>query len=155
MSNSNSDLVLKYMKVLKTAAKNSADNFLLIGEILSVINEKKLYVDCAEHIKTFDHFLAEVGLKRANAYHALRVWRKFGSYNVHDIAIDRLVRLLPLNLEANDIEMWLEDARILSSLGFQDLIRTARGKPTRDMCQHTETMTKVICKCCGHVVSVN
>jgi hypothetical protein len=141
-----------YVRVLQSAAANSTDNFLLIGEVLSLIFDGRLYKHYAEHITSFDGFLAEMGLKRANAYHALRVWRKFGGRPLEGIKHDRLIRLLPINMDDADKLRWLDDARELPAQGFNDAVREARGLPTTDKCTHKGTVTKRFCSCCGKIL---
>lgn len=152
---SESDAVHDYVRVLQSASANSTDNFLLIGEVLCLIHDGKLYKQYAEHIRTFDGFLAEMGLKRANAYHALRVWRKFGGLPLEGIKHDRLIRLLPVAMSDEDKLRWVEDARELPASGFNDAVRVSRGLPTVDECSHAETVTKTYCSGCGKVLSAH
>lgn len=149
------DKIHDYVRVLQSASANSTDNFLLIGEVLCLIHTLKLYKQYADHIHTFDGFLAEMGLKRANAYHALRVWRKFGGLPLEGIKHDRLIRLLPVAMSDEDKFRWVEDARELPVSGFNDAVRSARGLPTTDNCSHKDTVTKTYCSCCGKILWTN
>jgi len=153
--NETPEIIHQYVSVLINATTDSTSNFLLIGEVLALVSNKRLYLKYASHIKTFDGFLMEIGIKRANAYHALRVWREFGAFNLEGIPHDRLIRMLPLRLADDAKSHWLDDARALPAFAFNDLLRKGRGLPARDECHHAETTTKVICKCCGKVLSVS
>ncbi len=154
-SSESAKLVHKYIGVLKNATNDSTSNFLLIGEVLALVNQKRLYLQYADHVKTFDGFLVEVGIKRGNAYHALRVWREFGKYDLENIPHDRLIRMLPLRLDENKKATWLHDARELPAFAFNDCLREAKGLPARDNCLHSETMTKIVCKCCAKVLKTD
>jgi len=142
-----------YLRVLENATQNFTDNFLVIGEVLNKIVNQKLYGQL-ENVNTIDQFLNYIGIKRANAYHAMRVSREFGFATLEGIPHDRLVRLLALRLSDEHKPEWIAAARNMAAADFNDKIRAARGLPAKSKCQHTETVTKVLCKCCGKVLSV-
>jgi len=147
------DLLTPYLRVLENATQNFTDNFLVIGEVLNKIVNHKWHLQ-VEGVTTIDQFLNYLGIKRANAYHAMRVSREFGFATLEGIPHDRLVRLLALRLSDEDKPAWVEAARNMAAGAFNDKIRAARGLPAKSKCQHSETVTKVLCKCCGKVLSV-
>lgn len=144
-------LLDQYTRVLENATQDYTGNFYLIGEVLTLIFDQKLHLS-REGVTTIDQFLTHLGLKRANAYHAMRVWREFGSYTLEGIPHDRLVRLLALRIPDDNKQHWLKMARDLPAYQFNDLLRQARGKPAKDSCKHLDIITKFICKCCGKVL---
>ena len=142
-----------YLHVLENATQNFTDNFLVIGEVLDKIVSQRLYLQL-EGVTTIDQFLNYLNVKRANAYHAMRVFRAYGKFTLNNISHDRLVRLLSLRLQDEEKSEWIAAAREMPASKFNDKLRAARGLPAKKECQHHEKVTKIICKCCGKVLSV-
>jgi hypothetical protein len=65
--------------------------------------------------------------------------------------MDRLVQLLPLKMEGEEVEQWVEKARELPARGLRDEIRQVRDVPGEqpiDLCGHV----KHKCADCGIIL---
>lgn len=126
-------------------------DYVAIGALLAHVQDEGLHAHAGEHIRSFDQFLMEVGLRRSSAYNCIAVYRKFGDMPqlLEGIAMDRLVKLLPIKMAPEEREEWLVKARELPSTGLRDEIREARGERPVDVCEHERQRTLYRCEDCG------
>jgi hypothetical protein len=126
-------------------------DYVAIGALLAHVQDTGLHAHAGEHIKSFDQFLVEVGLRRSSAYNCIAVYRRFGDlpHLLEGIAMDRLVKLLPVKMEEEERAIWLEKARELPASGLRDEIREARGERPVDVCEHDRQKTFYRCEDCG------
>ena len=126
-------------------------DYVAIGALLARVQDEGLHAFAGEHVRSFDQFLVEVGLRRSSAYNCIAVYRKFGDLPqlLDGIAMDRLVKLLPVRMEPEEREEWLVKARELPSMGLRDEIREARGERPVDVCEHERQRTLYRCEDCG------
>jgi hypothetical protein len=126
-------------------------DYIAIGSLLARVQDEGLHAHAGEHIRNFDDFLEELGMRRSSAYSCIAVYRKFGDLPqlLEGIAMDRLVKLLPVKMDPEEREAWLVRARELPSTGLRDEIREARGQRPVDVCEHARQRTLYRCEDCG------
>lgn len=123
-----------FQKVIE-AQSEAGKQFLIIGESLTIINEKKLYKFF--EAENFEQFLAipEVGMARATARLCMHVYdlyiRRLGRAKdeIADVPISRLQRIAPV-VEKNPDE-WLAMAGTLSPSDLDSEVRKEQGLPPR------------------------
>lgn len=131
----------------------------LMGEnvkLLQIMKSKELYKavlgdDKAEWVQYLGQ--VETFYSRNTVYNLMRIYDKFVNElgyeysNICDIPKSRLIELLPIINSSNKDEL-IEQARILTSRDFTDVIRQIKGLPTTDDCKHEYKQLEV-CKHCG------
>lgn len=126
-------------------------------KLLSIMKDKKLYKavlgdEKAEWIAYLGQ--VETFYSRNEIYNLMRVYDKFvvdlgyEYATISDIPISRLIALLPIINDDRLKEELLEQARMLTSRDFNDVIRAYKGLPTTNECTH-EYKKFESCKHCG------
>jgi len=143
--------VFDLVKEIEQAKQETVKEFLIIGKNLDMILQEKLYIYYGDHIKNFEMFLKEIGMKHATAFNCIRIWRVFGSYkNLYDLPdYFRLVRLLPIVKDLNEDEKikWIEKAKNLTPSDFEDEIRKTKGKISELECEHPDDQQEFYTRC--------
>ena len=96
----------------------------------------------------FESYVSQFGMRRATAYNALRVYRKFRTHNVTGIDKSRLIALL-----RNDIPVTqevIDQAKVLGPADFYRAVQEKKGKPIPEICVHERTVT--FCEVCRRKV---
>lgn len=131
----------------------------LLGEnvrLLQIMKDTKLYkAVLGDENAEWVGYLGQVETfySRNEIYNLMRIYDKFVTdlgfeyATISDIPKSRLIELLPVvNME--NVERLLQDARVLTSRDFTDVVRQLKGLPTTDTCTHTFTEYE-ICSICG------
>lgn len=126
-------------------------DFLAVGALLSKVQDEGLHALAGPHIRNFDDWLEDTGLRRTSAYNCIAVWRKFGDLQhlLGDIPMDRLVKLLKVKMEPEQREEWLIKARELPARGLRDEILEAKASQPVDVCEHHRQKILYRCEDCG------
>jgi hypothetical protein len=143
---------------ISQAKLNVMKGFLVIGRILREIRESGNWRQYSSHLEDFDDFLIEIRIGRSTAYNCMGIWERFGKYlQEHMVEVDyfRLVRLLPVVKEGEDIEMWITKAQELPPSAFEDEVREAKGLVPRGECSHRDCDWYKHCKVCNKIFPDN
>lgn len=145
-------------QAIKSCKSDIVKNFLVIGEHLSILKEKKLYGYYASHIKHWKDYCKEIGISVSNSDSLISVFRWFGglirTQKVKVLGLDhtRLIQALPLVKTPEDAQHWLHQAIELTSEGYRDALVKAKGGTPQDECDHPPEMVMTLnyCKKCKH-----
>lgn len=147
------DITFNLVETIKQAKQGAVKSFLVMGRCLDLIKEKRLWGYYGEHIETFEDLLRELRIGTSTAYNCMSIWERFGEMILSkNLEIDyfRLVRLLPVAKEEEEVEEWLEKAQDLDIKGFDNEIREAQGKVPTDKCScNGDRIYLVKCLICG------
>jgi hypothetical protein len=142
--------VTEIVGFIRHAQERACNEFLAIGAYLIEVKDKQLFKAWGPGL-SFDDFVEDIGLSRTTAYNCIAVVKRFGELDVKGIPMDRLVQLLPLKMEGDEVEQWVEKARELPARGLRDEIRQVRDVPGEqpiDLCGHA----KHKCADCGIIL---
>jgi len=131
------EIAFELFQSLLDAKNEAGKQFLRMGEVLTIINEKKLYTFFSAD--NFEEFLAipELSFARATARLFMHVYdlyiRRLGlsREEVASIQISRLQKMAPV-VESNPGE-WMAMATTLSPSDFDIAVREHQGLPPRKM----------------------
>jgi hypothetical protein len=132
------------------------------AQLLNQMQETKLYREfLGDPEAEWNAYLSETEIyySRNQVYEMIRIVKKFteelGETNYWDVPRSRLIELLPI-VNKENVEEWIEKARVLIPSDWKIEVRQAKGLVTEDECSH-DYQTYEICKVCGqkHQLSVN
>lgn len=153
------DLTFNLIETIKQAKQGAVKSFLVMGKMLELIKEHKLWRYYGDHIETFDDLLREIRVSPSTAYNCISIWDRFGEMILSkhlEIEYFRLVKLLPVVKSDDEKEDWLLKAQDLDSKGFDNEVRVARGKVPTDECDcRGDRIFLMKCLICGKTRKVN
>lgn len=141
-------------------ASNELQRRKLLGENIGLLKEMKDYGlfkavlgdEQAEWVAYLGQI--EVFYSRNEVYNLMRIYDKFVDDlgyefdSICDVPVSRLVELLSV-VDRHNVEDLLENARILTSRDFNDIVRSIKGLPTTDS-EHEHDYKKLEqCRICG------
>lgn len=105
-----------------------------------------------EHILSYKDYAREKKIEPHFIYGSMRVNRTFRDFRGEKLpAYRKLLQALPLAKDKKSAKEWFDKAVNMLSKDFYDELRTSKGKPSQDDCEHQWVNLKK-CKKCKKVV---
>ncbi len=142
----------KIVALVQTITKNYVE----IGRILTKIRDEGIFHGAGSHVKTFDDYLVDIGMRRTTAYNCIAIFERFFPFFKRDIPdYTRLVHALPLvKKDPKTAEEWADKALHLKTTDYYEELQTARGKASRTECKHGASEIVTRCVECGKILQV-
>ena len=133
--------------------------FIKLGGYLKLVNDRKLYIE--KGCQTFNEYLAmpELGFQRSTAYAIMGVYSDFiesgkiQSSDMENMSYYRLDRIRQFK-DDEDIDEWIEKAKVLSLSDLNEEIKIAKGKEKKEYILERKVI-EVVCPKCGAKFGVN
>jgi len=133
---------------LKKYVEGTTLFYLQTGRISKIIRDNKYYLALDEECKTFNQYIATLGISQGHIYNSIRIYEKWVleyGYNVDDLAevpYSKLLMISPITTAENKDEM-LAQAKVLSRSDLKHNISGEQGK-TED-CYLAKINFEIVC----------